>query len=240
MSVLPVNALEQIQFCENHLAPWGNEPASIGLTATQVTALTNVTMQARQAYNDAQTARLASKAATTTLNSRVAAMRAQASDLIRQIKAYAQLQNNPAAVYADAQIPEPAAPAPLPAPGKPQLFTVTLNPDGSVNLSWEAENSAASSGAFFSVSRKLPGQSAYVPIGGTSGSTIESRRASFTDYTVPASAAGTGASYIVQGYRGTRAGTPSDAVIVQFGVDGAGGFTSATIANAPDAPRLAA
>ena len=40
--------------------------------------------------------------------------------------------------------------------------------------------------------------------------------------TVPTSAAGGGAQYIVQGFRGTRAGGASDAVIVQFGVDGPG------------------
>jgi hypothetical protein len=116
-------------------------------------------------------------------------MRNQVADLIRQIKAYAELQANPATVYAAAQIPPPAAPTPLPAPGKPTDFAVVLNADGSVTLSWNSSDSAASSGAFFAVSRKLPGQSAFTGIGGAPGSTSESRRPSFTDGTVPASAA---------------------------------------------------
>jgi hypothetical protein len=96
-----------------------------------------------------------------------------------------------------------------------------------------ASDSAASSGAFFSVSRKLPGQSSFTSIGGAPGSTNEAggRRCSFTDFTVPASAASQGAQYIVQGFRGTRFGEASDAVIVQFGIDAGGGgaFTSASL-----------
>jgi hypothetical protein len=102
---------------------------------------------------------------------------------------------------------------------------VTLESSGAVTLSWEATDAAASSGAFYNISRKLPGQSAFTPLGGTSGSTSESRRMSFTDATVPTSAAGAGAQYIIQGQRGTLAGIASDAVVVQFGVDGGPGFT---------------
>ena len=51
----------------------------------------------------------------------------------------------------------------------------------------------------------------------------------FTDATVPTSAAGQGAQYIIQGQRGTLLGEPSDAVVVQFGVDGGGGFANAML-----------
>lgn len=220
MSVLPDTTIEQIQFCEAHNPVWAATPAAIGLTAAQVTALSTATTSARKAYNDAQAARQASKGATTTLHTEAATMRGQVSDLIRQIKAFAELQGNPGTVYAAAQIPPPAAPTPVPAPGKPGAFGVVLQSDGSITLSWESTDSAASTGAFFAISRKLPGQSAFVGIGGAPGSTAESRRASFTDSTIPASAAGDGAQYIVQGFRGTRAGTPSDAITVQFGVEG--------------------
>lgn len=230
-SVLPKTVIELITFCEAHNGVWAVAPTTLGLTAAQVTALTTATTNARKAYNDAQAAREASKAATTTLNGLAAIMRTQAADLVRQIKAYAELQSNPSSVYAAAQIPAPAAPVPMPAPGKPTDFAVTLNPDGSVNLSWMSTDSAASSGAFFSVGRKLPGQTAFTGIGGAPGSTSESRRCGFTDSTVPASAASQGAQYIVQGFRGTRVGLASEAVIVQFGVDAGGGgaFTSASL-----------
>jgi hypothetical protein len=231
MSVLPKNIIEQIQFCEAHNSVWAIAPTIIGVTAAQVTALTAATTAARKAYNDAQAAREASKAFTTTLHASAKTMAAQAGDLIRQIKAYAELQANPMTVYASAQIAPPAPPTPMPAPGKPTDFTVTLNSDGSINLSWMSGESAASSGAFFAVNRKLPGQTTFVGIGGAPGSTSESRRCTFTDHTVPASAASQGAQYIVQGFRGTRAGEASDAVTVQFGIDAGGGgaFTSAQL-----------
>ena len=229
MSVLPNVLIDQIQFCEAHAPVWALAPTAIGLTAAQVTALSTATAAARKSYNDAQAAREASKAATMTQNTNVTTMRVQAADLIRQIKAFAELQANPGAVYATAQIPPPAAPTPAPAPGKPSDFNVSLEPDGSVTLSWSATDSAASGGAFFMISRRLPGQTGFVGIGGAPGSTAESRRASFTDATVPASAAAQGAQYIVQGFRGTRAGEASDAVVVQFGVDGLGGAAVRTV-----------
>lgn len=229
MAVLPNTPIEQIQFCEAHVPVWTAAPTAIGLTAAQVTALNTATLAARKNYNDAQAARELSKAATTTMHAGVTTMKNQVSDLIRQIKAYAELQANPATVYAAAQIPAPAAPTPLPAPGKPTDFAVVLNSDGSVTLSWNSTDAAASTGAFFSVSRKLPGQTGFSGIGGAPGSTSETRRPSFTDTTVPASAASQGAQYIVQGFRGTRVGEASDAVVVQFGVDVGGGFTSARV-----------
>lgn len=230
MSVLPDGLLDQIEFCEAHWPIWLAAPTNVGLSASQCTGLKNATNDARTAFNAAQAARQASKAATTTQNANAAILRANVADLIRQIKAYAELQANPATVYAAAQIPPPAAPSPQPAPGKPTDFSVVLNPDGSVTLSWASTDAAASGGAFFTISRRLPGQATFVGLGGAPGTTSESRRAFFTDSTVPASAAGQGAQYIVQGFRGTRAGDPSDAVTVQFGVDGGGGFNNASIA----------
>ena len=50
-------------------------------------------------------------------------------------------------------------------------------------------------------------------------------------------AAANGAQYIIQGFRGTRFGTPSDAIIVQFGNDG-GSFISGS--NAATAIKMAA
>ncbi|MGD9690305.1 MAG: hypothetical protein AB7K52_14200 [Phycisphaerales bacterium] len=88
----------------------------------------------------------------------------------------------------------------------------------------------AASGAFFNISRKLPGGN-FLPLGGAPGGTPESgRRMFFTDATLPTSAAGEGAQYVIQGFRGTRAGEASDAITVQFGIDGSGAtVTGATL-----------
>lgn len=248
MPVLPDKRLEQIQFFETRLPVWQAAPATaIGLTTAQIAALASATQNARDAYNSAQTARAASKAATTSYHTTSDDMRQLGADLIKTIKAFADLQASPGAVYALAQIPEPLPPEPLPAPGKPKDFLVTLENSGAVTLSWGAENAAASSGAFYTVRRKLPGQVEFVVLGGTGGSTSTSRRMAFTDATVPASAAGVGVVYEVQGQRGTTVGTPSDAITVQFGTDGTGravariASTSTPGSSAgPDQPRLAA
>lgn len=224
MSVLPNSIVETIQFCETHLPVWQAAPSSIGLTPLQIEPFASAVTDARDAFEAAQAARSASKAATTTLNANAATLRASAGDLIRTIKAFAEMQADPASVYASAQIPTPLPPSPLPAPGIPNAIRVTLEPSGAVTLSWDAVNAAASSGAFYNVSRKLPGQSGFSPIGGAPGTTSASRRMSFTDFSVPTSAAGSGAQYIIQGQRGTETGLPSEAVTVQFGVDGSGSF----------------
>lgn len=224
-TVLPPNINESIQFCESHVLLWTAAPTAIGLTAAQVTSLDTLTKAARGAYTAALAARSASKAATTTQTGVVTPMRAKAAELIAQIKAYAALQATPSTVYAAAQIPEPAAPTPFPAPGVPSNITIGLESSGAVTLSWEATNSAASTGAFFQIYRKLPGQTGFSSLGGAPGSTSENRRPSFTDATVPTTAAGSGAQYIIQGMRGTTLGPASSAVIVQFGVDGGANFS---------------
>lgn len=244
MPVLPPNRLEQIQFCENHWPVWEADPTSIGVSAAAVTVFKGQTAAARTAYNDSQAARDASKSATAKFYSNTGTMRDTASDLIRQIKAYAESRPTAAerdAVYAAAQIDQPAPPTPMTAPGKPDQIAVNLEPSGAVTISWAAENAAASSGAFFSISRKLPGQSGYTLIGGSPGTTAQSRRMSYTDYTIPTSAAGAGAMYIIQGRRAALMGDMSEPFVVQFGFDQAGqAFVSAEAAPAGEVIRMAA
>lgn len=229
MSVLPREDLELINFVNQRADIWNQDPTGLGLSATEVGNLKGLGQTALGSYQAAQAARDASKSATVTLRNDISAMREYAADLVRTIKAFAENQSNPAAVYAQAQIPPPAAPTPAPLPGRPENFAVVLNADGSVTLSWDALNAAASGGVYFAISRKLPGQSSFTQIGGAAGITTENRRAFFTDASIPVSAAAQGAQYIVQGFRGTRGGPTSDAIVVQFGVDGVGAFNSASL-----------
>lgn len=219
MSVLPEDRLAQIQFCEAHNPVWAANAVAIGLTAAQVTALTTQTTAARAKYNAAQAAREASKGATTDFYNVTRTMVNTVRDLILLIKTTAETKNDPG-IYAIAQIPPPAAPTPATAPGEAQNIIVTLNPGGSLSLSWEASDASASSGAFFSVSRRLggAGQTGFTVIGGAPGATTQQRRPSFTDATLPLGTQT--ATYIIRGQRGTLLGQASEAVTVQFGVGG--------------------
>lgn len=225
MGIIPTPKVEQLQWCESHWPTWNDAPTTIGLTTVQTGLFKTKTEAARAAYDAAQNAKQAYRAAVTAQNSALSEATTYAQDLIRVIKGFAELTSNPNNVYSLAQIPPPATPVPAQAPGKPTNFAVSLQSDGSISLSWDATDSSASSGAFFNITRKLPGQTAFTQLGGTSGSTSESRRMTFTDTSIPTSAAGAGAQYIVTGQRGTRIGEPSDAITVQFGTDG-GSFTA--------------
>lgn len=228
-SVLPDKTVDLIAFCESHLLSWGVAPTTLGLTTAQLASFTTVTKAARDALTAQTNAKNAAKAATTQLNNAADNAREMAADLVRIIKGFAAVQTNPGAIYAAAQIPEPSAPTPATAPGQPNRIEVNLESSGAITVSWEAENAAASTGGFFQVMRKLPGQSAFSNFTQTQGSTARERRISFTDFTVPVSAASAGVQYIMQGRRGLMMGDPSEAITVQFGVDGAGlTVTSAT------------
>lgn len=230
MGIIPQSKVERVEFCEAHAPVWNLNAAAIGLTAAQATAFKNLTSAARTAYDAAQAAKLSYRAAVTAQDAAIAAAVSGlggASDLIRIIKGFAENSADPAAVYALAQLPPPAPPVPLPAPGVPTNIGVTLEPSGAVTLSWDAADAAAGTGAYFNVSRKLPGQTAFTLVGGSPGTNSESRRMSFTDFTVPTSAAGAGAQYIIQGRRGARSGEMSEAITVQFGIEGNGAFSIA-------------
>lgn len=222
MPVIPANRNDMIQFFHTRLSIWTAQAANIGLSPTQVTALGDAADAARTAYDNAMATRAAAKAFTLTLNASASDLRDVGGDLVRQIKAFAELQDNPATVYAAAQIPQPADPSPQPAPGRAENITVNLEPSGAVSLGWEATNAAASGGAFFNITRKLPGESGFTPVGGAPGSTTQSRRMRFTDHNVPTAAAATGIQYIITGVRGELTGQPSAVITVLFGTDASG------------------
>lgn len=220
MPVLPDTNLEQIQFCESHIPIWTAAPAAVGLTAAQVTALDTQTKAARAAYTAAQNARQASKAATTTLHTGVKTMKSTVADMIKAIKSFAANSSNPGIVYAAAQIPPPAPPGTLPPPGQPTDISVGLNPDGSLKLRWRAVDAAPTSGVFFAISRRIGATGPYHSIGGASGG--PRGISDFIDNTLALGT--TQASYIIQGFRGTQSGLPSEAINIQLGVGGGPGL----------------
>jgi len=207
MTVVPNKDLDAVQFFESHVPVWAATPAAVGLTAAQVAALDTATKAARNAYTAQQNARNAAKASTSAYHTNVGAMREIGGDLIKTIKAFAATSNNPN-VYAIAQIPMPAEPAPLPPPGQPNDFDVRLTGSGAIVLSWKCANAAPSSGAYFTVRRRIGTQGAFTLVGGTGSRT-------FIDDSIPAGSPFV--TYLVQGFRGEQPGPESELVSVQFG-----------------------
>lgn len=140
----------------------------------------------------------------------VTAMRGFGGDLVKTIRAYAQTTNQPQ-VYTDAAIPVPAPPSPAPPPGIPTDLVTTLLNNGAVQITWKAANAAPTRGTYFTIFRKLPGETAFTRLG-------DSAKKHFTDTTIPAGTAWV--SYMIQPKRPNYNGPYSEQITTQFGGSG--------------------
>jgi hypothetical protein len=217
MATVSSKDLEAIQQFENWVPVWSANAVAIGTTTATVTALDLKVKAARNGYTAQQAAKMAAKTATNVFHDAVDLMRDAGADIIRQIRTQAEVTNNPN-VYNLAQVPPPAPPTPAPLPGQPTNFSVGLTGSGGILLTWKSANSSPSSGAYFTVRRRLAGESTFTVAGGTGSK-------SFVDDTVPF---GTNmVTYLVQGFKGQAAGPESEQLTVQFGVGGAGASATA-------------
>lgn len=215
MSVVPNSRLGKIEFYESHLPAWTTNAVAIGLTTTSVSSLSTLTTAARAAYNAAETARNAAKAATQAFYEAVRAMHSNpgaGSDMIDTIRNFAESKNQPS-VYTLAQIPPPAAPAPVGPPGTPFDFVVTLLQSGALKLRWKCNNPGNSAGTLYEIMRKTPASDGYVFVGAAGSKT-------FTDETLMSG--DQPAQYMITAVRSTQRGNPAQ-FVVSFGVGGGGG-----------------
>lgn len=224
MGVVPDTRLGKIEFYEAHTlagGPWAVNAAAIGLTPASVTALGTLTTAARSAFNAAEVARQAAKAATQNYYDKVRAMHSgpgAGQDMIDTIRVYAETKNDPN-VYNLAQIPPPATPGTTPPPGTPFEFTVGLLQNGALELRWKCSNPSGSVGTIYEVKRQI-GSGAFAFIGASGVKT-------FTDATLVSGAMP--ATYQVTAVRSTARGNPAQ-FTVNFGIGGGGGgFTIASV-----------
>src|SRR4051812_27323751 len=94
MSVLPVDKVARIEWCENHIATFTTNATAIGTTTTAVTDLQTKTTAARAAFNAQQTAQDNAKSATNTYKLAMEAMTAAASTIVKQVKVKAVLSGD--------------------------------------------------------------------------------------------------------------------------------------------------
>jgi hypothetical protein len=229
MGVVPDTRLGKIEFYELHAlagGPWAANAAAIGLTPAAVTTLGTLTAQARAAFNAAEAARQAAKAATQNFYDKVRAMHSgpgAGADMIEAIKNYAQTKNDPN-VYTLAQIPPPATPGVTPPPGTPFDFTVGLLQNGALELKWKCNNPSGTQGTIYEVKRQLPG--------GTMQFIGASGVKSFTDDTLPGGGGASPATYQVTAVRSTSRGNPAQ-FTVNFGIGGPGLTIASVVEGGP-------
>lgn len=213
MGVVPDSRLGKIEFYEAHIAPWTSNAAAIGLTPASVTSLGTLTTQARAAFNAAEAARQAARAATQNFYDKVRAMHSgpgAGQDMIDTIRNHAETKDDPN-VYVLAQIPPPAVPGTTPPPGTPFEFTVGLLQNGALELKWKCNNPSGTQGTIYEVKRQIGG-GALNFVGATGVK-------SFIDDTLPSGSAPV--TYQITAVRSTARGNPAQ-FTVNFGIGGPG------------------
>jgi hypothetical protein len=225
MGLMPQSLVGKIQFCESHLADWQTNAVAIGSSAAEITALTAKTDAARAALTAQETAQETAKTKTAALRDAVKAMADATADVVKKIRAKAATDGN--GIYQLANIPAPATPSPIGAPGMPTDLVVKLNPNGSLDLGWSCSHPAGSTGVIYHVFRQLGAEGEFTFIGGSGAK-------KFADGSVPAGTAMV--VYQIQAIRSSAIGVANE-FIVRFGTGGAGaGIASVTQA----APKMAA
>lgn len=214
MAIVPSKLQDFLDWADLHAATWQSAPPQIGLTTAQATAFVNAATLARTRFNDQLAARQALDGATELQQDAVRDARRLASDLIGDIRDFAEEQPKPAEVYSAAGLPVPGAAVPLPPPGRPNSVTVAIEPaSGAITLKWKVSNPQGASGTTYVVRRRVgsSGEYAFVGISGVR---------TFTDDTFVAGP--DSVQYIIQGQRGPSAGPISDPITINFGRQGPG------------------
>ena len=225
-NIPPQPKVDQIVWFETHLPLWAATPTAFGLTALQVTALTNLVIAARKGYTDAQTARDASKAATTTETTSVASMLSTGRAMVNIMKAFIENAHNPA-LWGQAGL-EPNSPSgTAPDPVAPYQLSAGLDSQGDVIVKWKTSQPAGVSGVIYSIQRSLDG-GAYALLDSVGGKT-------FTDETVPVGTQSV--AYIIKAKRGNQMSDWSEALTVRFGRVG-GGLTITSSETTPADPAM--
>lgn len=206
MAVLPESRAALVAWFEARLPVWALDPTGIGLTAVQVSDMAALVAAARSALTAQTNAINAKLAATSTMHVQTDAVRSFGGDLVKVIKNYADLTNNPL-VYDEAQVPPPAPPTPAGPPPQPtELVASVLLPFG-IGLTWKG---SVAQSAYFGIYRQLPGESGFSLID-------TSKTKSYQDTTVPAGTAR--ADYYIAALRDDYQ-VNSSTLTVQFGPGG--------------------
>lgn len=223
MGLLPEQYAARIAFFKNRIATWTAEATNIGTTTGAVTALQTAVTAAETALADQQTAQDAAKSATIDLRLALDTMDNLGMGIVEQVRTKSRTAGE--GVYALADLPAPATPAPKAPPGKPTDLGVELEADGTLNLGWKCPNPAGTSGTTYQVFRRDTPTAEYAYLG-----TAGERK--FVDATVPAGSSEI--TYKIRGIRSTAAG-PWATFNVVFGVGGSGAITASVTS-----PKIAA
>ena len=165
MTTVPKTYLGRLQFFEQRLPHWEEDPASIGLQSEDVAALALRVSAARAAFEEMRAIRIAAEGATQTHRLANDAMFETGMGLVETVKAFAR-RTGDQSVYPEAGLPAPNPPSPTGPPPMPTNLRVRLLPDGSLRLSWQGSTAR---GGYFSIYRGLEQEGGTPAAGGGAG-----------------------------------------------------------------------
>ena len=218
MPLLPDPHAARIAFFKNRIALWDSNAVPIGTTTAAVTALGAAAAAAAAALAAQETARDAAKAATLDLRLAVRNMTNQGMAIVEQVRTKSRSAGD--GVYALANLPAPALPAPKGDPGTPYDFKAELYQDGTLGLTFKCDNPAG--GTIYQVYRRSAAGAEFAYVGGNGAR-------KFVDTAIPPGV--TQLTYQVQAVRSTAVGN-----FAQFNVNfgtATGGVATASIAETP-------
>ena len=204
-------------------------PISFGLSAAQATAYAALNSSFQSAYSTSLTPSTRTKSSVAAKDSSRVPLRQMASDLGKIIDG-SPVTN---AQRIDLGLAVRPTPAPRPAPGMPNRFTVALAGNGSLTLKWKSNNPKGSSGTMYQIWRRLGAATStatFTYIGATG-------QKQFQDSTIPAGTASL--TYQLQAVRSTAVGAWAQ-YNVSFGVSNGGPVVGVVEQVENTAPRLAA
>lgn len=155
--IVPRSNQDMINFFKAHLPAWTANAGAINLSIDNITQINDLIGVAEDEFESAELIRTQSLTQTQTMNLALQNLRSYGSDLVKSIRTYAETQNDPS-IYDLAQLPAPATPEELKATPAPTGVISSLNPDGTISLSWKVPSKGAFAGkTFFIIERKLTG-----------------------------------------------------------------------------------
>lgn len=223
MSTIPTKYAQAIAWIKTRVPIWTAAGADIGVDPAQIGELSAELSAAETALAEYDAALADADAKGEVFRDAFRTARQSASDQVSRIRGFARTAANPATVYADAQIPEPADRAPSPPPGTPDTFRVFLEPNGDLRFTFKCDNPPRARGVTYLVQRQDEPQGPFQFL------TLAKER-EFIDSSFPNSS--TQISYLVTAQTPTKSGMGAT-LTVRYGSGNQGGAAAQIITQGP-------
>ncbi len=199
-TVVPVKLAEAIDWVGVRVPVWTAAGTAIGVEATQMANLSalHTSAQTLKAEYDALKAQYEAKGEE--YRQAATQMRSTASALVVQIRGFAGTTANPAAVFTEAQLPQPADRTPAPPPGTPEGFKVQLLQSGDLRFTFDCDHPAGVSAVTYKVMRQDAPQTPYTFL-------LNAKKRTFDDDTLTGDS--TVVTYLVTAQTSTKDGDPA-------------------------------